>query len=105
MGLFSRFVGPGINAKVAEAASDPNAIILDVRTSEEYARGHIEGAVNIPLNEIERAAQLYGNKHLYVHCASGARSKRAVAQLQALGVQNAQNIGGIISWNGPLSTD
>ena len=105
MGLFSKFMAPGINAKVAEAQSDPNAIILDVRTSEEYARGHIEGAVNIPLNEIERAAQLYGNKHLYVHCASGARSKRAVAQLQALGVQNAQNIGGIISWNGPLSTD
>ena len=105
MGLFSKFVGPGINAKVAEAASDPDAVVLDVRTREEYARGHIEGAVNVPLDEIEQAARLFGDKNLYVHCASGARSKRAVARLKDLGVQNVQNIGGIMSWNGPLSTN
>lgn len=105
MGLFSKLIGPGINAKVAEARKDPDAVVLDVRTREEFAQGHIEGAINIPLDEIERAVPLYGNKHLYVHCASGARSKEAVAQLKAAGVENVENIGGIMSWNGPVVTD
>lgn len=105
MGLFSKFIGPGINAKVAEARKDPNAVVLDVRTREEFAQGHIEGAVNTPLDEIERAVSLYGDKHLYVHCASGARSKQAVAQLEAAGLTNVENIGGIMSWNGPVITE
>ncbi|MDO4807735.1 MAG: rhodanese-like domain-containing protein [Coriobacteriales bacterium] len=105
MELFSKFVGPGINAKVAEARKDPNAIVLDVRTPEEYAQGHIEGAVNVPLDRIQEAVPLYGNKRLYVHCASGARSKQAVAQLKAAGLTNVENIGGIMSWNGPVVTE
>lgn len=105
MGLFDKFVVPGINAKVAEARKDPNAVVLDVRTSEEFASGHIEGAVNIPLDQIERAVPLYRDKHLYVHCASGARSKQAVAQLKAAGLTNVENIGGIMSWNGPVVTE
>ena len=105
MGIFSKFVGPGINAMVAQAREDPDAVILDVRTREEFAQGHIEGAVNIPLDEIQETVARFGNKHLYVHCASGARSKRAVAALKAAGVQDAQNIGGIMSWNGPVVTN
>lgn len=104
MGLFSRFMRSDINAKVAEARRNPNAIVLDVRTREEFAQGHIEGAQNIPVEEISRAAVLYGDKRLYVHCASGARSDQAVAELKALGVTDVQNIGGIVSWNGPVVT-
>ena len=104
MGLLSRFLESGINAKVAEARKDPNAIILDVRSREEFAQGHIEGAVNVPLDEISRAAELYGTRRLFVHCASGARSRQAVAELKALGVTDVQNIGGIMSWNGPVVT-
>ena len=105
MGLFDRFVGPGIHAKVNEAREDPNAVVLDVRTADEYARGHIEGAVNIPLDQIDRATTALAGRKLYVHCASGARSRRAVAALRAAGFTDAENIGGIVSWRGPIVTD
>lgn len=105
MGLFSRFVGPGINAKVAEAREDANAVVLDVRTREEYAGGHIEGAVNVPLDEIATATERFANNRLYVYCASGARSRQAVAELKAAGLTEVENIGGIMSWNGPVVTE
>ena len=105
MGLFARFVGPDIRTKVDEARNDPNAVVLDVRTADEYARGHIEGAVNIPLDQIDRAAAELTGRKLYVHCASGARSRKAVAALKAAGFPDAENIGGIVSWHGPIVTD
>ena len=105
MGLFDRFVGPGIHAKVDEARNDPNAVVLDVRTADEYARGHIEGAVNIPLDQIDRATTELAGRKLYVHCASGARSRRAVAALKAASFPDAEDIGGIVSWRGPIVTD
>lgn len=104
MGLLDRFVGQGINALVEEARGNPNAVVLDVRTAQEYQMGHIEGAVNIPLDQIDRAATELAGKKLYVHCASGTRSRQAVAQLKAAGFADAQNIGGITSWRGPLVT-
>lgn len=60
-------------------------------------------AVCIPLPEIGKAARLYGTKKLYVYCASGARSRQAVAQLRAAGIESAENIGGISSWRGPIA--
>jgi rhodanese-related sulfurtransferase len=105
MGLFDRITGAGIQAKVDEARSDPNAVLLDVRTVDEYARGHIEGAVNIPLDQIDRAATELPGRKLYVHCASGARSRRAVDALKAAGFPDAENIGGIVSWRGPIVAD
>ena len=105
MGLFDRFIGPGMHAKVDEAQNNPNAVILDVRTANEYARGHIEGAVNIPLDQIDLATTELAGRKLYVHCASGARSRRAVAALKAAGFPDAENIGGIVSWCGPIVTD
>ena len=102
MGLFDIFAGTDINAKVAEAKADPRGLLLDVRTRPEYQMGHIEGAVCVPLGEMAKAARLYGDKHLYVYCASGSRSRQAVAQLRSAGAAYAENIGGIAAWRGDV---
>ena len=103
VGFFDLFRGADINAKVAEARENDDAVLLDVRGRDEFQAGHIEGAVCIPLPEIGKAVRLYGTKRLYVYCASGARSRQAVAQLRAAGVESAENIGGISSWRGPIA--
>ncbi|MBQ9057993.1 MAG: rhodanese-like domain-containing protein [Atopobiaceae bacterium] len=100
--LMGMGVGVDINAKVDEARQDDNAILLDVRTREEYNAGHIEGAVCIPLDQISKAARLYGNKSLYVYCASGSRSAQAVSMLKQAGVQQVENIGGIGGYRGTV---
>ena len=102
MGFLDALLGPDINERVAEARRDPEAVLLDVRSRSEFELGHIEGAVNIPLEQVEKAAELYAGKHLYVYCLSGSRSGRAVAVLKAAGVEFAENIGGVPRWRGPM---
>lgn len=97
MGLFSFLRGPDINAGVAECQSTDGAILLDVRSVEEYRGGHIEGSVNLPLDKIATVGNIVKDKKtpLYVHCLSGARSGQAVSRLKQMGYTNATNIGGI----------
>lgn len=82
-------------------------IILDVRTPEEFAAGHIPGAINIP-NEIigpDQIPQLpEKEQRIYVYCRSGNRSKQASEKLVALGYTDIVEIGGIIDWPGEIVT-
>lgn len=76
-------------------------IILDVRTEEEFALGHIEGAINIPNEEIghnEIKALPDKNQTLLVYCRSGHRSKQASSKLAVLGYKNIYEFGGVITW-------
>lgn len=75
-------------------------LIIDVRTPAEYAAGHIPGAVNRELDEIERHAhELSMYETVYVHFRSGGRSAQACERLAAVGVQNAVNVeGGVQAW-------
>ena len=76
-------------------------IILDVRTEEEFAEGHIAGAILIPDYEIEKKAEhVLTDKHqlILVYCRSGRRSKNAASQLVKLGYINVKDFGGIIDW-------
>lgn len=85
----------------AKALMEGDAIILDVRTEEEFAEGHIEGAILIPDYEItEKAPQVLPDKNalILVYCRSGRRSKLAAEALVALGYTNVQEFGGIIDW-------
>ncbi len=78
-------------------------IILDVRTSEEFAQRHIVGAMNIPNETIgdEAPAQLPDKgQTIFVYCRSGNRSKQAAAKLAKLGYTNIIEFGGINSWTG-----
>ena len=71
------------------------AMLLDVRTPEEFAAGSVDGAVNIPLNELEgRLAEVKDQKHIIVFCQSGNRSGKAIKILEANGIKNTTNGGG-----------
>ena len=80
-------------------------IILDVRRPDEYAEGHIPGAINVPNEEIGAAdipelpdkAQL-----ILVYCRSGRRSKEAAEKLVGLGYTNIVEFGGILDWKGEI---
>ena len=76
-------------------------VIIDARTDEEFAQGHIEGAVLIPEYEIEqKAPQIIPDKDtlILVYCRSGRRSKIASEELVKLGYTNVKEFGGIIDW-------
>ena len=74
------------------------AKVIDVRTPEEFASGHVSGAVNVPVNEIEeKIASVAPDKStpLMVHCRSGNRSARAKATLERLGYTNVTDLGSL----------
>ena len=76
-------------------------IIVDARTKEEFAEGHIENAILIPEYEItEKANDLLPDKSqlILVYCRSGRRSKIAAQALADLGYTNVKEFGGIITW-------
>ena len=82
---------------------EENYIILDVRTHEEFAAGHIPGAIVIPNETIgnEEIAQLPDKDQLImVYCRSGNRSKQASDKLVKLGYTHIAEFGGIIDWPG-----
>ena len=99
--LFNRF---DINSGVQESNNTPSAVILDVRTRQEYAQGHIPGSKNIPLQELEQVQNVLRDKSIpiYTYCYSGARSRQAESLLKSLGFVNVKNIGGISSYRGEV---
>lgn len=77
------------------------AAVLDVRENDEYAEGHIEGAVHIPLGELQdRLSELKKFKKLYVICYSGARSSSACRVLSKISPETSVvNVsGGMSAW-------
>ena len=84
----------------ARQAVEQGALLLDVRTPEEFADGHLDGAVNIPVQSLEeRAAELPAkDRQLVVYCRSGARSARATSWLKAQGYQNVIDLGAMSNW-------
>ena len=81
--------------------TDKDYIIIDARTEEEFAEGHIENAILIPEYEIkDRAEKDLPDKEqlILVYCRSGRRSKIASEELVNLGYSNVKEFGGIIDW-------
>jgi rhodanese-related sulfurtransferase len=82
---------------VSDLPSD--AVLLDVREDDEWAAGHAEGAVHVPLSEVPtRLAELPAATPLYVLCRSGGRSGRAAAWLNAQGIESVNVAGGMKAW-------
>lgn len=68
---------------------DEGEVILDVRTVEEYSSGHIEKALNIPLDQISgKINDLKKFKRIYIHCKRGGRARSAFDALSQLGLNN-----------------
>ena len=81
------------------------ALLLDVRTPDEYADRHIDGALNFPVDELssraDDLAKLSGNdrkKPIVVYCGTGKRAARAKALLTSQGYEAVTNLGGIDDW-------
>ena len=92
-----------MDAAITQMAEENNFILLDVRTPEEFADGHIPGAINIPnenIGENDIAELPDKERRIYVYCRSGNRSKQASAKLVNLGYTNVVEIGGIIDYEG-----
>jgi rhodanese-related sulfurtransferase len=92
---------------VSQLEADQNAVLLDVRTEDEYNDGIIENAINIDIHKgqefIAAIEALDKSKNYYVYCRSGARSAKACEIMNELGFENAYNLmGGILDWDGEV---
>lgn len=104
MNFMSFFKRPDINKGVEDCLGTKDAVLLDVRTFDEYCQGHIEGSLNIPLQNIYAVKNNIPDldKPIYVHCLSGARSAQATSALKSMGYTNVTDIGGINSYRGKV---
>jgi phage shock protein E len=85
-----------ISSETAQKYLKEGALVIDVRSSDEYLSGHLSHAVNVPLQELEkRLPSLEPDKSrvLLLHCLSGTRSGIAQRTLKAMGYLNAFNLG------------
>jgi rhodanese-related sulfurtransferase len=90
---------PEVAVSQVPAELPEDLVVLDVREGDEWAAGHIDGAVHIPLMDIpSRSAELPPDRQVLVVCKVGARSAQATAYLQALGIRAVNMAGGMWAW-------
>lgn len=80
----------------------PNSLVIDVREPGEFKAGHIAGAVNYPLSQLNnRVENVTSDRRLFIYCQSGMRSRQAGRILSKKGYTNIVNLqGGFMSWKG-----
>jgi rhodanese-related sulfurtransferase len=90
--------GPAV-PEVSVAELPPDAVLLDVRESDEWTAGHAPGATHLPMSELTgRMDELPDHDPLYVVCRSGGRSARVVAYLAGQGYPAVNVDGGMQAW-------
>ena len=100
-----------VSQNVAHALMEENAaIVIDVRTPEEYAEGHIAGAYNFPVETIAKKAADFqvikdNNTPVLVYCRTGIRAATGVSVLMDMGIKHLMNLGGVSSWEYGLTTE
>ena len=101
---FNRVPGglPDGDVELARRLLESGAILLDVRSPEEYASGHLQGAVNIPHDQIQHSLPLlrqltsgHAEWAIIVYCVWGIRGANAKIDLMRLGFPNVLNVGGL----------
>ena len=105
MGLFDFFgKGPDINEGVAKFKAESRAVLLDVRSANEYAGGHIPRSRNLPVTDIKKAESALPDKDMpiFVYCEAGSRAKKAVAELQKMGYTRVESIGALKEFKGKV---
>ena len=95
--------GPWVNTTQAiELINRQDALVLDVRDAGDYGAGHILGAKNVPVADLERRAAEFDKhkaKPVIVHCDTGNRATRAAGVLKARGFASVFNLaGGFVAW-------
>ncbi|HEY6532432.1 MAG TPA: rhodanese-like domain-containing protein [Acidimicrobiales bacterium] len=90
---------PEIDIAVLETQMAAGVVVVDVREDDEYTDGHVSGALLIPLGTVpERFDEIPTDQPVYVICARGSRSARAVQFLRAKGVDATNVAGGTLAW-------
>lgn len=104
MGFFDFLKGFDIGQGVKDYQATPGAVLLDVRTPQEYREGHIPGSKNAPLPSLDKVTGFVDHLDtpVFVYCHSGARSSQAVHALRRMGYTNVKNIGGIAAYAGKV---
>ncbi len=88
-----------ISGAEAKVFVQKGARLVDVRTPEEFAAGHIEGALNIPIADLDaRKAELSKDDEIVLYCRSGARSARGEKLLKEAGYMKVHNMGAMSNW-------
>jgi phage shock protein E len=95
--MFFQLRGAGGNVSLAKEKIQQGALVVDVRTPQEFSGGHYAGAVNIPLHDLSSRAKELGatNRAIVVYCLSGGRSASAKRILQQAGFTDVTNAGGL----------
>ena len=97
----SRAAGPALSTlQATQLINSRNAIVVDVRTPEEFAKGSLPGARNVPMDKVdEKMRDIKKDKPLIVVCATGNRAGRVAAQLRAGGFGEVYVLaGGLAAW-------
>ncbi|MDC7292862.1 MULTISPECIES: rhodanese-like domain-containing protein [unclassified Butyrivibrio] len=102
MGLKDLIKRTDINSEIEKYKATAGAVLLDVRTEEEYKNGHIPGSINLPVEEIQKIEDVITDKNVpvFVYCLRGGRAGRAVKIMQTFGYKDVKNIGGIMAYKG-----
>ena len=87
MGFFDFFKQSNINQGIEEYKRTAGAVLLDVRTPQEYQEGHIPESKNVPLQQLDNIISVAKNKDipLFVYCYSGSRRRQATGIFQRMG--------------------
>jgi rhodanese-related sulfurtransferase len=98
---FKNISAADLNALITDADPTNDPVIVSVRSADDYANGHIPGAINIPLKDIaklENLKKLNPDKQIVVYCYTGRTGSQATAILNALGYDATNLLWGISGW-------
>lgn len=101
MAMFVLGTAGTISGAEAKQLVSSGAMLIDVRTPSEFSSGHIQGAVNIPVTQIDARLPDLGEKSdpIVLYCHSGARSARAKRILERAGFTSVSNLGAMSRWD------
>lgn len=93
-----------ITAEQAMEMMVGGVVILDVRDPNEFATGHIENAILLPVDEIAGVVDVIADRNatVLIYCRSGRRSSEAARAMVELGFTNVYDFGGILDWHGEV---
>lgn len=91
--------------ELARKLGEGDPVLVDVREPDEFASGHVPGAVNVPLGRLASCIEeLDSDADIYLICQTGHRSATAAKFLKRVGFTNARSVkGGTSAWRGPLA--
>ncbi len=94
-------------AALKSILDDPSVMLVDIRTPGEWNRGRIEGAVHIPMQQIQqRPDMIPQDRHVVLYCRTASRTRHSLRALRNAGHPSVRHLrGGILAWRDPLVTE